>query len=121
MTEEEIIAKREEIKKNELFQQSSSPYKNFQFEQFSANGVVLEGKNSRIDTINDKKLLVIFNFKNGLIHSEGDQPAIEYPNHWEYWENGLIKQVVDDGGNTKEYWENGVPVRIDRNLSDNEE
>lgn len=120
MTEQEIIAKKEEFKKNELYQQSSSPYKDFQFEQFTADGVILEGKNSKIETINGVQQLVIFNFKNGLIHSDNDLPAIEYPNHWEYWENGLIKQVVDKGGDTKEYWENGVPVRIENNLSERE-
>ena len=38
--------------------------------------------------------------------------------HWEYWNNGLITKVVDDGGATKEYWENGVPVKIERNCDD---
>ena len=121
MTEEEIKAKKEKIGANELFKESSSPYKDLQFEQFSSSGEVLEGKHSRMDMIEVKEVLVIFNFKNGLIHSENDQPAIEYPMHWEYWENGMIKEVVDAGGDTKEYWENGVPVRIDRNLSEQEE
>ena len=38
--------------------------------------------------------------------------------HWEYWNNGLITKVVDDGGATKEYWENGVPVKIEQNCDD---
>ena len=118
MTEEEIKIKREEFKKNELYQKSTSPYKDFQFEQFCGNGEVLEGQHSRTEIINGKEVLVIFNFKNGLIHSEDDQPAIEYPMHWEYWNNGLIKKVVDGGGATKEYWENGVPVKIERNDDD---
>ena len=117
MTEEEIRAKKEQFKQNDLYQKSTSPYKDFQFEQFSANGEILEGQHSRTDTIDGKEMLVIFNFKNGLIHSENDLPSIEYPNHWEYWENGLIKKVVDAGGDTCEYWENGVPVRIENNLS----
>ena len=106
MTEEEIKAKKERFKQNDLYQQSSSPYKDYQYEQFVAGETVLEGQNSRADEINGKEMLVIFNFKNGLIHSEGDRPAIEYPNHWEYWDNGLITKVVDDGGDTVEYWEN---------------
>ena len=120
MTEEEIKAKKEQFKQNELYKESSSPYKDFQFEQFHINGTPLEGQNSRTDMIDGKEVLVIFNFKNGLIHSENDLPSIEYPMHWEYWENGLIKKVVDNGGDTVEYWENGVPVRIDRNLSQKE-
>ncbi len=118
MTEEEINKMREDFKKNELYQQSTSPYKDFQFEQFCVNGEVLEGKNSKTEIINGREVLVIFNFKNGLIHSEGDQPAIEYPMHWEYWNNGLITKVIDDGGATKEYWENGVPVKIEQNCDD---
>lgn len=115
MTEEEIKAKREEFKQNDLYKESSSPYKDFQFEQFMANGEILEGQHSRTDIIDGKEMLVIFRFKNGLIHSENDLPAIEYPNHWEYWDNGLIKKVVDAGGDTEEIWENGVPICIERN------
>ena len=117
MTETEIKEMKEKFKENELFKESTSPYKDFQLEQFSAEGKILEGKHSRMDMVAGKEMLVIFNFKNGLIHSENDQPAVEYPMHWEYWENGLIKEVVDKGGDTKEHWENGVPVRIDRNLA----
>lgn len=121
MTEEEIKAKREQFAQNNLFKDSSSPYKEFQFEQFTSGGEILNGQHSRTDIINGEEVLVIFNFKNGLIHSENDQPAIEYPNHWEFWNNGLITKVVDDGGDTAEYWENGVPVRIERNLSKREQ
>lgn len=117
MTEAEIKEMKEKFKENELYKESTSPYKDFQLEQFSAEGKILEGKHSRMDMVAGKEMLVIFNFKNGLIHSENDQPAVEYPMHWEYWENGLIKEVVDSGGDTKEYWVNGVPVRIDRNLT----
>lgn len=120
MNEQEIKEMRESFKKNPLYQQSTSFYKDFQLEQFSGNGVILEGQHSKPDVINGKEVLVIFNFKNGLIHSENNLPAIEYPMHWEYWENGLIKEVVDEGGDTKEYWENGVPVKIERNLSEKE-
>ena len=122
MTEAEIIELREKFKQNDLYQKSTSPYKDFQFEQFCAGGEIITGQHSRPDTINGQEVLVIFNFnKDGLIHSENNLPAIEYPNHWEYWENGLIKEVVDAGGDTKEYWENGVPVRIDTNCSKKEQ
>lgn len=36
-------------------------------------------------------------FKDGFLHLENDEPAIQYPDHWEYWEKGLIKKVVADG------------------------
>ena len=120
MTEEEIQAQREEFKKNELYKESSSPYKEYQLEQFTVNGEMLEGQHPRTDMIGNKEYLVIFNFKNGFIHSEDDMPAIEYPNHWEYWENGFIKKVVDAGGDTEEIWENGVPIKIERNRSEKE-
>lgn len=121
MSEEEIEKIKESLKENELFKQSSSLYKEYQFEQFNANGKILEGQQSRILAINGKETLVIFNFKNGLIHSENNLPAIEYPLHWEYWENGIIKEVVDKGGDTREYWENGIPVRIEHNLEEREQ
>ena len=117
MTKEEITAKKETFSENELFKQSSSPYKDFQYEQFHIHGTPLEGQHSRMDVVNGTEMRVIFNFKHGLIHADGDLPAIEYPMHWEYWQNGLITKVVDEGGDTEEYWEDGVPVRIERNLS----
>ena len=107
-----------ECKRNKLYQQSSSVYKDFQLERFSANGEIMEGQHSRTEIINGHPVLVIFNFKNGLIHSENDLPAIEYPMHWEYWNNGLITKVVDKGGDIEELWENGIPVEIKRNLSE---
>ena len=55
MTEEEINKMREDFKKNELYQQSTSPYKDFQFEQFCGNGEVLEGQHTRTEIINGKK------------------------------------------------------------------
>lgn len=100
-------------RQNELFQKSTSPYKDFQNEQFTGAGKLLNGRQSKTDIIDGEAFLVIFNFKEGLIHSENDEPAIEYPNHWEFWKDGLIEKVVDDGGRTVEYWENGVPVKIE--------
>ena len=71
-------------------------------------------------TVFDEKTakLVIYNFKEGLLHSENNEPAVQYPGHWEYWNHGLLTKVVSDGGDTEEYWENGVPVRIETNLSE---
>ena len=118
MTEEEIEQKRAEFTKNDLFKESSSPFKEFQMEQFVMDGIPLNGQNSKSMKINGADTLVIFNFKNGLIHSENDEPAVEYPNHWEYWNDGFIEKIVDAGGDTEEYWENGVPGRIEKNLSE---
>ncbi|MGP1586839.1 MAG: hypothetical protein ACTTHG_00685 [Treponemataceae bacterium] len=115
MTEQEILEKRESFKKNELFQKSCSIFKDFQYEQFEIDGVFLNGQNSKIIEINGVDTVVLFNFKNGYIHSEDDRPAIEYPMHWEYWKDGLIEKIVDRGGTIREYWENGVPVRIENN------
>ncbi len=118
MTEAEIEEKRAGFAKNALFKESVSPFKEFQLEQFIMDGIPMNGQNSKSMKINGEDTLVIFNFKDGLIHSENDGPSIEYPMHWEYWKNGLIEKVVDAGGDTEEYWENGVPVRIERNLSE---
>ncbi len=123
MTIDEIKEMKENFKHNELYQKSCSPYKDFQLEQFFENGKVLEGQHSKTEKLNGKEVLVIFNFKNGLIHSDNDLPAIEYPMHWEYWKNGYITKVVDNGGDTVEYWANGVPIPIhtDNNLSEKNE
>ena len=65
-----------------------------------------------------KAKLVIYSFKDGVLHSENNEPAVQYPGHWEIWEKGVLKKVVADGGDTEEYWENGVPVRIETNLAE---
>lgn len=117
MTEAELIERRVSFRQNDQYKESTSPYKDCQLEQFSANGAILDGTYSRTDTINGKETLVIFKFKDGLIHSDDGLPAIEYPMHWEYWREGLIEKVVDAGGDTEELWKDGVPVKIKRNLS----
>ena len=118
MTKEDIEMMKERFKQDDLYQQSTSPFKDFQMEQFYEGETILEGQNSKTMTIDGRDVVVIFNFSNGLIDSKDDQPAIEYPMHWEYWKGGFIEKVVDAGGDTEEYWENGVPVRIERNLSE---
>lgn len=118
MTKEDIEEMKEGFKQNDLYQQSTSPFKDYQMEQFYAGETILEGQNSKVMNIGGQDVVVIFNFSNGLINSKDDQPAIEYPMHWEYWKNGFIEKVVDAGGDTEEYWEKGVPIRIERNLSE---
>ena len=118
-TIEEIENLKKAFKQNELYQQSLSIHKDFQFEQFSADGKILEGRHSRIETINGKKTLIIYTFKNGLIHSEDDLPAIEYPMHWEYWDNGLLVKVCDGEKDVREFWKNGLPYQIITDYSKN--
>lgn len=108
------------LKENELFEQSTSIMKEYQLEQFEDdNGLLYQGQVAqpvKMDGYNPT--VVIFNFKNGYLHSEDDKPAIEAPLHWEYWNNGICEKVVDAGGDTEEYWENGIPIRIETNLLD---
>lgn len=121
-TEKEIAEAHAEFEKNELYQQSTSPYKDYQLEQFDrGDGIPMEGRCSRTDNISGKEMLVIFNFENGFVDNFDETlPAIEYPNHWEYWKEGLIKRVVDVNTGTEELWENGVPVEI-RNYNPEEQ
>lgn len=124
-----LLTKR--LESNELFKKSKSLHKYLQYKCFYdgnpdqiLNGqIVRREDNSLIEEGRegfDEKTakLVIYNFKDGLLHSENDEPAIQYPGHWEIWENGLIKKVTADGGDTEEFWENGVPVRIETNLAE---
>lgn len=62
-------------------------------------------------------MLVIYTFKNGLIHSENDLPAVEYPMHWEYWKNGLVVEVADEEKDVREYWKDGLPYKIVKDYS----
>ena len=59
---------------------------------------------------------VVYHFVDGVLDSDGNEPAIESPNHYEIWRKGLIEKVWTDGGDTIEYWEKGVPVRIETNV-----
>lgn len=59
---------------------------------------------------------VVYHFVDGILDSDGNEPAIESPNHYEIWRKGLIEKVWTDGGDTIEYWEKGVPVRIETNV-----
>ena len=118
------------LEANELYQKSKSIHKLLQFRRFfdSEKGKALTGQIVRKEDgyllegdegFDEKKAkLVIYNFADGFLHSENDQPAVQYPGHWEIWEHGLLKKVVADGGDTEEYWENGVPVRIETNLAE---
>ena len=117
MTVEEIEAKKEKIKRNRLFILSCSPYKDFQFKQFTSEGRPLEGRRAVYDVIDGTETIVLFSFKNGLLNSDDDSrfPAIEYKNHLEYWKNGLLLKVVDYDKKTEELWEAGIPVSIETN------
>lgn len=125
MNEEETMKFLEEIEKNELWQKSLSVHKDMQMRAMGMNGKPLTGQVSRMEDKNGNlqgmenfdetsARLVLFNFnENGVLHSTDDVPAIEYPGHWEYWENGLITKVVADFGHVVEHWENGVPLKVE--------
>ena len=131
MTREAFNQLQKKLESNELYQKSKSLHKGFQYRLFSnpATGNPVQGQQLRLeddrllieemDGFDEKTAkLVIYNFKEGVLHSENNEPAVLYPGHWEYWNHGLITKVVADGGDTEEYWENGVPVRIETNLAE---
>lgn len=124
----------EKINKSELYRISKALHKDYQFRQFrnSLNSELLEGEQVRREDAKGRSpcdkgydpstsRFVLYAFKNGYLHSENGLPAVQYINHWEIWENGMIVQVFDDGGNIHEQWDDGVPVMIENNaLSDKE-
>ena len=130
MTREAFNQLQKKLESNELYLKSKSLHKGFQYRLFSnpATGKQVDGQHLRMEDESllvdgmegfDEKSakLVIYNFKEGVLHSENNEPAVQYPGHWEYWNHGLITKVVADGGDTEEYWENGVPVRIETDLA----
>ena len=130
LTSEQFEELTRKLESNKLYQKSKSLHKVLQFKRFmdSETGKYLNGQIVRQEDgyllegdegFDEKKAkLVIYSFKDGVLHSENNEPAVQYPGHWEIWENGLLKKVVADGGDTEEYWENGVPVRIETNLAE---
>jgi hypothetical protein len=38
--------------------------------------------------------------------------AVECPNHWEWWNNGLLEKVIDNDAGVEEIWKDGVPISI---------
>lgn len=130
LTSEQFEELTRRLESNELYQKSKSLHKVLQFKRFmdSETGKYLNGQIVRQEDgyllegdegFDEKKAkLVIYSFKDGVLHSENNEPAVQYPGYWEIWENGLLKKVVADGGDTEEYWENGVPVRIETNLAE---
>ena len=130
LTSEQFEELTRKLESNELYQKSKSLHKVLQFKRFmdSETGKYLNGQIVRLEDgyllegdegFDEKKAkLVIYSFKDGVLHSENNEPAVQYPGHWEIWEKGLLKKVVADGGDTEEFWENGVPVRIETNLAE---
>jgi hypothetical protein len=130
MTLEAFNQLQKKLESNELYQKSKSLHKSLQYRLFSdsTTGKPVNGQQLRMeddsllvdgmDGFDEKRAkLVIYNFKEGVLQSENNEPAVQYPGHWEYWNHGLITKVVADGGDTEEYWENGVPVRIETDLA----
>lgn len=129
--EEETLAFIEKIQNDELYKKSKSIHKGFQYRQFynDVTHQLMEGQQVRREDANglvevqegfdeSTARIVIYNFKDGVLHSENNEPAVQYPGHWEMWNRGVLVKVVADGGDTEEYWENGVPVRIETNLAE---
>lgn len=129
MTEQEFLNLQAKLESNELYQQSTSLHKYMQYQQFDFAGELLNGSQLRKEDSEGipegeenynllTSRVVIYNFTDGVLNSENNEPAVQYPSHWEIWKNGEIVKVVSDGGDIEEYWENGVPVRIERNLAE---
>lgn len=113
---------------NDLYKASKSIHKKYQFMQFTdADGNLLQGTKVRLEDEKGNMFgtagfdmksehPVVYHFVDGVFDSDGNEPAIESPNHYEIWRKGLIEKVWTDGGDTIEYWEKGVPVRIETNV-----
>ncbi len=118
MTDEEIEKKLAEFAENELYKRSTGLCKHWQLTELHAGdgntAPLMQGKVSQVMNINGSPAVVIFNFKDGYICSDGDEPAIEAPLHWEYWSDGYITKIEDGKTGTVEYWENGIPIRIEK-------
>ena len=124
LTSEQFEELTRKLESNKLYQKSKSLHKVLQFKRFmdSETGKYLNGQIVRQEDgyllegdegFDEKKAkLVIYSFKDGVLHSENNEPAVQYPGHWEIWENGVLKKVVADGGDTEKYLKNGVPVRL---------
>lgn len=125
MTREDIERYIEKISHNELYQKSKSVHKGFQFRQFfdQSTSSLMEGVQIRYE---DANLLVAgqlgfdpasvrkvkYNFKNGVLHSENNEPAVEYEGHREFWTYGILTKVIDDASAVEEEWKKGVPVVV---------
>lgn len=113
--------------KNELYNKSSALHKRWQLIYFEEYDKRLNGYQKPVlESVGGRDVPVIYYFENGLIHSPdcntpNEKPAIETAGHWEYWEHGLIKKVVDKMGDTEEYWKDGTPYKIETNLSERRE
>ena len=113
---------------NDLYKASKSIHKKYQFMQFTdADGTLLQGTKVRLEDEKGNMFgtadfdmksehPVVYHFVDGVLDSDGNEPARESPNHYEIWRKGLIEKVWTDGGDTIEYWEKGVPVRIETNV-----
>lgn len=130
MSKEDFGEIQKRLEKNFLYKKSKSVHKAYQYMRFTgSDGKPLEGQIVRCEDRNmipmgedgyeeESSRLVIYSFRDGVLHSNEGEPAVQYPGHWEYWDAGLLLKVVSDGGDTQEIWENGVPVCIETNLAE---
>lgn len=123
LTKDEFEKMIEDLHENPLYQKSQALHKEYQFRMFTENGNPMDGQKIRLEDSkgcvegqpnfdNDSKIIVIYNFKDGFLHSENNNPALQYPGHFEFWDEGMITKVVADGGSHIEQWKDGVPDNI---------
>lgn len=96
----------------------------FQGLQFKdPDGNLFDGELSKVFDINDNvpndadydpqtSITGIFRFKDGYLHAEG-VPAVEYPGHSEFWQNGKLLTVNAGYDSVREEWLDGMLVAID--------
>ncbi|MBQ0052771.1 MAG: hypothetical protein KBT11_12040 [Treponema sp.] len=130
MSKEDFEENRKRLESDELYKKSKSVHKAYQYMRFTdSDGKPLEGQIVRREDRNmipmggegydeASSRLVIYSFRDGVLHSNEGEPAVQYPGHWEIWDAGLLMKVVSDGGDTQEFWENGVPICIETNLAE---
>ena len=128
MDEMEFTKTVESLLLNDMYKASKSIHKKYQFMQFTdADGNLLQGTKVRLEDEKgnmfgttgfdmQSERPVVYHFVDGVLDSDGNEPAIESPNHYEIWRKGVIEKIWSDGGDIIEYWEKGVPIRIDTNV-----
>jgi len=128
MDEMEFTKTVESLLLNDMYKASKSIHKKYQFMQFTdADGNLLQGTKVRLEDEKgnmfgttgfdmQSERPVVYHFVDGVLDSDGNEPAIESPNHYEIWIKGVIEKIWSDGGDIIEYWEKGVPIRIETNV-----
>jgi hypothetical protein len=92
---------------------------------YDANGNLKQGSEYKSfqNAWGSKNIIVIFNWKDGLLHSDENTPAIQMSDtHTEYWINGKISNIfrdvngeimpaiISNYGEIQEKWINGTRI-----------